>query len=104
MFKPPASLNFGRYMDYRQGETKMIRSVYFYKYFGDPTPITEDDFLVVTLCKPCAKKWGKNGEVISEIDKAGDWDICQECEAQNVPAYYKPGMMTGMDNQFNPSA
>ncbi len=73
--------------------------------FGDPTPLSEDEFEVVTLCKLCAKKQRKNGEILTEIDKAGDWDICSGCEAQNVPETWQPGILSGMpsNNHFNPT-
>ena len=54
----------------------MIKAVYFYR-------ITKENE-IITYCKLCAKHI--NG--LEEIDRAGDWDICSNCEAQNVPSWY----------------
>ena len=64
----------------------MIKAVYFYN----------DDDRVIALCKACEKKH----EGVELIDKAGDWDSCGDCEAQNVPSYYseKPPFISGTMN------
>lgn len=53
----------------------MIKTVNFYN----------DGDRVITLCALCAKKH-KDVEL---IDKAGEFDTCGDCDAQNVPNWYK---------------
>lgn len=55
----------------------MKRKVYFYK----DTEIDE----IITLCHYCAQEYG---DTVKEIDKAGEWDMCSNCDAQNVPQSY----------------
>ena len=64
----------------------MIKTVNFYN----------DGDRVITLCKDCAKKH----EGLELIDKAGDWDSCGDCEAQNVPSWYRhdPHFIAGTMN------
>ena len=66
----------------------MIKTVNFYN----------DGDRVITLCKACAKKHEHEG--IELIDKAGDFDECGDCEAQNVPSWYKvkPAFISGAMN------
>lgn len=45
---------------------------------------------IITVCKSCfqAGDFPYRHEDLTYIDKSGDWDECQFCEAQNVPAHY----------------
>lgn len=43
---------------------------------------------IITLCPACAREARENGDMLEHIDKAGDWDECGRCEAQNVPGHW----------------
>lgn len=43
---------------------------------------------VVTVCAECFRANERACKDLSYIDKAGDWDICAICDAQNVPVHY----------------
>lgn len=51
----------------------MKRFVYFYK--------DKNTNEIVTFCKRCARQYGND---LVEIDKAGDWDMCSNCDVQNT--------------------
>ena len=44
---------------------------------------------ILTFCLGCAETLPvAPSDTFTYIDKAADWDICGECEAQNIPADY----------------
>lgn len=44
---------------------------------------------VYSLCRGCLDGFERNNSGnLTYIDKAGEWDICDYCEAQNIPADY----------------
>lgn len=66
----------------------MIKTVNFYN----------DGDRIITLCKACAKKHEHEG--VELIDKAGEFDECGDCGAQNVPSWYRhnPHFIAGTMN------
>lgn len=45
---------------------------------------------VLTICQECFKADDlKHFHIgLDYVGKAGDWDICRYCDAQNIPTYY----------------
>ena len=44
---------------------------------------------ILTFCQECFNAVPVTlKDDLTYIDKAGDWDICGECDAQNIPADY----------------
>ena len=41
---------------------------------------------IVTYCHYCVQQYGNQ---MVEIDLAGDWDLCSNCDAQNIPEDYE---------------
>lgn len=39
---------------------------------------------IYQLCQNCIKDY----PTLTYLDKAGDWDICDNCGAQNIPSHY----------------
>ena len=76
--------NCQSYKRIKRKVTEMNRKVYFYR------DRTNEE--IITLCKRCAKQYGND---IKEIDLAGEWDMCSNCEAQNIPASYNQVAVQG---------
>ena len=70
----------------------MYKTVYFVKD-------TERDEIHL-MCKTCFNKAKKENKNLENIDKAGDFDECGDCGAQNVPSWYRhnPHFIAGTMN------
>lgn len=53
---------------------------------------------IVTICKECFNREPFCHEY-TYIDKAGEWDECRYCEAQNIPANYHGDYLSNPNRQ-----
>lgn len=54
---------------------------------------------ILTVCKQCVDSGEMNISDLTYIDKAGDWDTCGCCEAQNIPANYHGSILSHPNRQ-----
>lgn len=53
---------------------------------------------ILTICQDCFEAFPSFSD-LTYIDKAGSWDMCGVCEAQNIPADYHGEILSHPNRQ-----